>query len=208
MRREKKSTKKNMGTKMKINRPTKYGVDKCLGFWRNEANFYKPEEALTRLFGDYRLNSDISAILAKVYAINDAFGTAVYWQIIIAEHIERQNIDEGLSVGDLFVVDRIRLGHGIKTSKGRERNLYSFATKYCAFHNPEKYPMFDSNVERALRYFNKHHEFKFDGDLRKYKDFVSTIEKFQKTFELQSFSFRDIDKYLYLIGRELNPPKS
>ena len=43
-----------------------------------------------------------------------------------------------------------------------------------------------------------------NADLRVYEKFVGIIQKFQETFDLQDFPFRDIDKYLYLVGRELN----
>ena len=195
-----------MSNDLKIPCPTKFEVKKYLAIWDKEPNFYKPEAALIRLFKDYRPNRNISTILDKVYALNDAFGTAIFWQIPIAEHIEKQEIDEGLYAGDLSVVDNIKVGHGIKTSGGRERKFYSFATKYCSFHNLEKYPMFDSNVKRALICFKKNcKRFTFNNeDLIKYNKFVGIIENFNEVFDLSS-SFRDVDKYLYLVGRKLNP---
>ena len=191
---------------VKIPCPTKSEVSKYLNIWNNTENLYKPERALEKLFKDYRTNNE-NNILIKIYALNDAYSVNIRWQVTIAKYIANQKIDADLHTGDLRVVDKIRTGHGVRR-KGTdtEINFYSFATKYCGFHNPDKYPLFDSNVKRALRYFKKHNpEFTFNNtDLRVYKAFVDIIQRFQKVFAIQVFSFRDIDKYLYLVGRELN----
>jgi len=194
---------------LKIPRPTELEVKKYLNLWNSNKNFYIPENALEELFKGRFSNEDINDVLVKVYALNDAYRTNIRWQVTIAEHIVRQKIDNGLDGVDLAVVDKIRKGHSIRNRYGTEINFYSFATKYCSFHRPDKYPLFDSNVKTALIYFKKNCEkFTFnDEDLTKYNKFVDIIQNFKEVFDLPS-SFRDIDKYLYLVGRELNPPKN
>ena len=56
-----------------------------------------------------------------------------------------------LSKGELSVVDKIRLGHGIKSKGGKEYDFYSFATKYCSLHNPSKYPIYDNMVSDFIK---------------------------------------------------------
>jgi len=189
--------------------PTKSEVEKYLDIWNDVENLHKTEEALRNLFkGCHANNKDGSDVLVKVYALNNAFNVFMLSQVRMAKHITNENIDDGLRLGDLAIIDKIRSGHGIRNRHGTEINFYSFATKYCSFHEPDKYPLFDSNVKRALIYFktNCSKEFILNNNFREYKDFRSTIENFQKVFGLQK-SFRNIDKYLYLVGRELNPPK-
>jgi len=199
---------------IKIPCPTNSEIDKYLDIWNGDEKFYKPEKALIKLFnGCHANNKDKDDVLIKVYALNDSYDTFVLNQVRMAQHIANQNIDENLRADNLglAIVDKIRKGHSIRNRYGTEINFYSFATKYCSFHKPDKYPLFDSNVERALKYFKKRHcskLFTFNNtDLRVYEAFVGIIRKFQEIFGLQRFSLRDIDKYLYLVGRELNPPK-
>ena len=192
-----------------IHCPDEDEVRKYLKIWDDDENYRKPAEALQKLFAEYLpANKHISDILIKTYALNDAYRTNLRGRqiVTVAKHIKTRNIDVDLLAGKSAVVDEIRTGHGVTTKKDTEINFYVFATKYCSFHNSDKYPIFDSNVETALIHFKRHCGFEFNGDLRKYEDFVCVIENFKKNFGLD-FTFRDIDKYLYLVGRKLNPPK-
>jgi hypothetical protein len=196
-----------MEKNLKIPCPTKSEMKKYLAVWDKVENFYKPKKAMTKLFNHYRTNMDIDDILIKIYTLNAAYSASIFWPIDVAKNILDMKIDNDLRAGDLAVVDKIRTGHGVRNRQGAEINFYSFATKYCSFHNPDKYPLFDSNVKRALIYFKEHctEQFTFNNtDLGVYKAFVDIIRKFQETFYLQDSALRDIDKYLYLIGRELN----
>ena len=161
------------------------------------------------------MNTDIEDVLIKIYALNDAYGTSIFWPVDVAKNILDMEIDDCLSKEGISVIEKIAKKNGEekfefqgKNGETIKREFYSFATKYASFHQPEKYPLFDSNVKRALIYFktNCSKEFILNNNFREYKDFRSTIENFQKVFGLQK-SFRNIDKYLYLVGRELNPPK-
>ena len=42
---------------------------------------------------------------------------------------------------------------------GKEKYFYSFATKYCAMHQPERFPIYDRFVGEMLRYFRKQTHF-------------------------------------------------
>jgi hypothetical protein len=205
---EKRTTIKIKSAVYSLSCPTESEVNKYLDIWNGTENFYKPEEALRKLFkneGCYANNKNEDGVLIKIYALNKAYGVFMLDQVRMAKYITSQNIDDDLYVGDLAIVDKIRIGHNIRNKQDTEINFYSFATKYCSFHNPDKYPIFDSNVERALKYFKKHcSDFTFNNtDLRVYKEFVNIIKRFQKVFDFD-ISFRDTDKYLYLVGRELN----
>ncbi|HEY4508462.1 MAG TPA: hypothetical protein VJJ55_02285 [Candidatus Paceibacterota bacterium] len=192
--------------------PTKSEVKRYLDIWNNNEKFHVPEKALTKLFKDYPTNTDLEVVLIKMYALNDAYRTSVYWPIDVAKNILEMPIDGDLSKGSHSAVTNIARKKGKQKfefhTNGRtiKREFYSFATKYCSFHEPDKYPLFDSNVKRALIYFKQNCEnFIFNNaDLTEYNKFVGIIQKFQETFDLQDVSFRDIDKYLYLVGRELN----
>jgi hypothetical protein len=64
-------------------------------------------------------------------------------------------------------------------------------------------------VEKMLMYFKKKN--KFDSfkkeDLKKYERFLEIIHKFKQHYNLGNFSLRQIDIYLWLVGKEYFPNK-
>lgn len=88
-------------------------------------------------------------------------------------------------------------------------NFYSFATKYCSHHEPEYFPIYDSYVEKILCYFQKIHRFSFfkTSDLKNYKIFKSVLEDFRKYYKLTNYSLKQIDQYLWQLGKEYFPKK-
>ena len=76
-------------------------------------------------------------------------------------------IDEKLENNVLDIVNKIAK---VKISDNKEINYYSFATKYCSFHKPEIYPIYDSFIEKILMNF-KNDKFRFDNSSPKvYKE--------------------------------------
>ncbi len=114
----------------------------------------------------------------------------------MSKNIYNSKIDDELRKGSYDVIEKI--------ATVKERRFYSFATKYCSFHFSDKYPIYDSYVDKILRHYrNQDKFFKFKNkDLKKYRSFVEIIEQFKKFYELEDFSFKDIDKFLWQFGRE------
>jgi hypothetical protein len=93
-------------------------------------------------------NVDAGEVSVKVAALNGLYATSIYGIAQMARHIVSLNIDDPLSSGraDPGLVERIaRL-----EQKGKVRRNYSFATKYCSFHRPDVYPIYDSLVVEIL----------------------------------------------------------
>ena len=106
--------------------------------------------------------------------------------------------------GDTSIVNAIARN----TSKGKngltEKYFYSFATKYCSHHYPNKYPIYDSFVDKLLRYFrdaDKFYDFK-NTDLKDYNKFKTIYIEFRKFYGLEKYSFKDIDRYLWQAGKD------
>jgi len=104
------------------------------------------ERALTKLFTLFPENIQLEHVLIKVVALNDLYRTGILATFQVAEHVFRLNIDQIIKEGKSEAVELI--GH-VHLGKGTRKN-YSFATKYCAWHNPEVYPMYDSFVDQML----------------------------------------------------------
>jgi hypothetical protein len=164
------------------------------------------EEALQELFGQYPHNSQHAQVLLKVTALNTFYSTQIplYHEskptiFDVAEHIVALDIDSDLEQGDDGLVSRLA-----KTEVPRKRVYvyYSFATKYCSWHNPNAYPIFDGHVYAYLCHLMKHDcldRFRLD-DLWDYPILKKVIKEFQERNQLGDFTFKDIDKFLYLQG--------
>lgn len=172
------------------------------------------EEALTEIFCQYRTNSAFHHVLLKVVTLNALYSTQipVYSKTIpnvldVAKHICQiaHDIDSALLAGSPEIVDRIA---AIAVSGKKNRNYFAFATKYCSWHNPRCYPIYDSRVYEYLRLLRRQGDFATDFDLEghwKYPAFRDLMDAFREHYHLGSFSFKDIDKFLWMSGEKLHP---
>jgi hypothetical protein len=167
------------------------------------------EEALWDLFGHYSENSSISHVLLKVTALNVLYSTQIRLYsnrtptiLDVAHHIANLGIDSDLRLGSPEIVDRIAK---LRVKDKADRYYYSFATKYCSWHNANSYPIFDSRVVQYLCYLRDHECIgRFSqAALWDYPKFRRIIEEVREKNELGSFTFKEIDKFLYLQGSKL-----
>ena len=186
--------------------PCKDEVEKYLKKWRELEHYYLQECALNKLFHNLcPQNTKIEEVLLKCATLNDFYSTSIFSIYPVAKHIVDLNIDERVKKGDITLVydlQSIAIG-------GKVRNFYSFATKYCSHHNAADYPIYDSYVECVLFYFKKQHGFsKFKlSDLKDYIVFKETLIAFREFYGLEEFSLKQIDQYLWLLGKEYFPKK-
>ena len=188
--------------------PTPKEVRHYLTKWDTLPNYKAQEDALHLLFREiYPDNTDLRHVLLKCSMLNDFYGTNIYGVYPMAKHIIALSIDERLRQGDPQLVDDIASGHGIKHSSGKERQLFSFATKYCSHHNPEDYPIYDSYVEQLLLFFRKKDGFADfrNADLRDFPLFKQIILQFRAYYGLEQFSVKQIDQYLWQLGKDKFP---
>jgi hypothetical protein len=167
------------------------------------------EEALQELFRQYPNNADIPPVLLKVTALNTLYSTQIplYNSRIptifdVAAHIVDLGIDSDLLAGSPELVNRIA-----KTAASGKagRYYYSFATKYCSWHDPNSYPIFDSRVLAYLGHLRKSgclRDF-HQNDLWDYPQFKKIVIQFRDENDLRDFNFKQIDKFMYLQGAVL-----
>lgn len=182
-------------------RPSIDEVNEYIQKWNRLEDYVNQENALDKLFLTLcKDNNSIENILIKCSALNDFYSTNIFKVHNVAQHYYHQNIDERLNVGDLSLVDD--LAHIEINSKSFY--FYSFATKYCSHHRPDVYPIYDSYVHKLLKYFrDRDHFCKFrDKDLKEYQTYTAVIHSLREFYGLTSFSVKEIDKYLWLLGKE------
>lgn len=188
-----------------IQRPSKDEVLKYLYSWELLENYKLQEDALDKLFYiTYPKNNLIEDVLVKVSTLNDFYSTNIFAAYKVAQHIIALQIDERLEKGDVTLVADIAK---VRMDNGSLKNFYSFATKYCSHHRPLEFPIYDSYVDVLLRYFrdvDKFFSFKND-ELKDYVSFKKILIQFQKFYELDQFNLKEIDKYLWQLGKEKFP---
>jgi hypothetical protein len=181
--------------------PNSCEIDKYLDKWDSMENYILQENSLTKLFQKtYPENTDMDDVLIKVCSLNDFYSTNIFSSFNVAKHIVLLGVDDRLKRNDISLVNDIAL---IKM-KDKDRNFYSFATKYCSHHKPIEYPMYDYYVDKILKYFNKKDAFcQFKSeDLKQYYRFKEILICFQNNYSLQKYSLKDIDRYLWQLGKD------
>jgi len=177
-------------------------VEQYLERWDSLEEYRLQEDALDKLFFELcPENKVISDVLLKVSALNDFYSTHIFKVFPMAKHIVALDVDERLGVGDLSLVG------DIQKISGRNRNHYSFATKYCSHHKPFNFPIYDSYVDRVLRYYRRRDEFCdfIDSDLKEYEHFKAILMAFRSFYGLEAYNLKEIDKYIWLLGKEYIP---
>lgn len=189
-----------------IQRPTKELVCFWRDQWEETEGYPEQEAALNKLFLDvFPGNSELNDILIKVCTLNDFYSTNIYKVIDVAKVIKSMEIDTALQsdAAQPEVVDELNKRVYEKTG----RHIYSFATKYFSHHQPTKYPIYDSYVDKLLRYFRDRDHFSdfSDGALLSYVGFCEVINQFINHYELDEFTVKDIDKMLWQMGKRHFP---
>lgn len=193
--------------KKNIPTPSAAEAEKYLSKWRSNAglqHYRIQEEMVATLFEDMcPKNTSNGEVIVKVKVLNLFYSTNIRSTTAMAEHIARiKDADKLLKEGNVGVVDKIAK----ITIKDKDWRFYSFATKYCSHHNPDMYPIYDSNVSRLLLHFNKQDNFYEKPlkaeDLRDYPAFKEVIFKFRKHYCLKKYSLRELDWYLWLLGKK------
>ncbi|MBO4443684.1 MAG: hypothetical protein J5814_02800 [Bacteroidaceae bacterium] len=171
-----------------------------LNYWKELLSYSNHESSLNKLFKKLcAKNDNIEDILIKCSSLNDFYSTNIFDIHTVAQHILSLNIDERLERGDYSLVDEI--AH--VEVNGKDHFFYSFATKYCSHHQPEKYAIYDNYVEKVLISMNKRKPFtNFKReDLKDYSKYMSVIRAFQQRFGLVQYTIKQLDQYLWQLGK-------
>lgn len=189
-----------------IPQPSEEQVNLYLSLWNSMENYTLQERALDKLFTKLcPQNNNIDDILLKVSTLNDFYSTNIFSAFSVAKHILELKIDTRLKNKDASLVSDIQK----VTISGKIKNFYSFATKYCSHHEPLYFPIYDSYVDCILRYFKRKDRFcNFrNDDLKDYHKFKNILLSFQSFYNLNNFTLKQIDQYLWQLGKEYFPKK-
>jgi hypothetical protein len=169
------------------------------------------EWVLTQLFQKFPENTDFGEVVVKTKVLNVLYSTQIRAVNIVARHICSLAIDPDLRAGKPEIVDRI----ATVQLKDTTRYNFSFASKYCNWHNPTAYPIYDGNVEACLWHYKKQggsftdalaeRGIAFLRDGYDYAEFVRIVNAFRDGYKLTSFTYKQLDKLLWSLGDTLLP---
>jgi hypothetical protein len=163
------------------------------------------EWVLTQLFQQFPENMDFDEVVVKTKVLNTLYNTQIRAVNEVARHICNLAIDPDLRAGKPGIVDRIAVV--TMSASGKKRRNYSFASKYCSWHNQRSYPIWDSRVNAYLTWLRQRPEGSFlvknPDSWTEYAEFVDMMNNLRKVDTLGEFSFKQIDKFLYTEGGKL-----
>lgn len=152
------------------------------------------DEALRKM----PLNNDRSIVAMKICLIDITNGTNLSRNLgkqgglyKLSEKIINSNFDERVKVGDTSIIEEIARW----TKKEFGKNLFSFITKYCLYHNvhcydKDDYAIFDSVVSKNLyRYISKEEFEKITGRKLKANSFFKMKDEYNYNLYLKVINY-------------------
>ena len=180
-----------------------------------EGNSVK-EKILESVFVLNEKSNDLETVLLKVTLLNSFYSTGIknIHLVAVANHLQEKKVDSRLKDVKKSGKINLELVYDIAYGKSKFKtedmpNLYSFATKYCSWHHPDKYPIADSYTKGMLYYMNKETSFYSEKltqkELNDYKNYyevyLSFIENLKKFGVIGEKSYKEIDIFLWLYGK-------
>ena len=184
-------------TRFMLARPTVELVEaECKAF---DEEYWLAEDALGQLRAQFPLNSDVRHVLLKVLVLNKLYGTMIRDIEVetVAKHIVGLGIDSLLTQGSVQAVALIT------DCPNLTRQYLSFASKFCSWHNPAAYPIYDANVRECLSSYQKQDsfaQFRNKDDLYYYQKLFDAVLAFRGHYGLNAVSFKQLDKFMYRVG--------
>ena len=156
------------------------------------------EKVLADIFTKYPNNTTLAEVILKVNLLNAFYSTRILDIATVASHIMSiPNIDARIKCGDVTVVDDVAsVNHN-----GKLLTHFSFATKYCSFHQPQKFPIFDSFIAECFSQLSKNNYFqkKFPKNTIRncYSDFKKFYDEFMTNQPALPKDYKEVDRYLW-----------
>lgn len=146
-------------------------------------------------------NKDLEKVMMKVNVLISVCGPNGLDAESIAGQIISCNIDDYIVNGSAEAVD-ILSGN---LSDKRQHDFYMFAVRYCAVHDPERYPFYNPATVRAMKYCRDNHGFYnfSNDDLLNYSKYKKLLAIFRKKYRLDEFSLSEISWILTASGKLL-----
>ena len=188
------------------------------------------DEILKDIFGSHKNNNErcLGWTYFKVKLLNDFYSTGIQdIYTVVEDMIKIKNLDENIKNGDFQAVNEIRDIFKKNKENKNSRDIYSFATKFCHFSNPDKFSIYDRYVAYLLKDYiikwkdkftsafikynetSKENKIKIDKPtasalltaMRDYTFFMNVVDLFMSNCKISKRNSRaKVDNYLWLAG--------
>lgn len=194
-----------------------YRIMGDMGEWKKD-ELRIPEEAINDLCTDKnKSQTDINRVIAKISIINQIYSTRVknidtYW---LAKLITSNGEKLKKFIYSNEPEKRVKAVHIIANSKKetndenmkKMNNHYSFATKYCSFHNPDAFPIYDSYISAVVKANAGKGCEKVTNitSFNSYGNFCKAMGELKKTFSQKlnkNITAKEFDQFLWLYFKE------
>ena len=204
------TTKKKDSLKKPLESITNENLERIHGLVLKDEKYGRENDLITKIFKRFPKNDDISIVAMKISVIDVTNSTnlARYKSKIslvdLAEVIVGiKNIDERIKNGDPTVVNEIAKANG-------KINLFSFASKYCCYHNcnlygRDDYSILDTVLMKTMPlYFDDITFSRIDGwrnkiDYESFNNFIS--KKLDENHITISNRKRKFDHFVWYLNR-------
>lgn len=176
--------------------------------WARLTDYVWQEQALHGLFSVRQANFlSQDDLMIKCATLNDFYSTNIFKIYHVVRHyLTVRDLEKRISSGDLSLVEDLRkVSVPGQNDNTKYWDYYSFATKFCSHHNPEAFPIYDKYAVRMLCAFGRHAKLGFTlNKMDNYQEYDSAIKKFRQHYGLLKYTLKEIDRYLWLLGKELS----
>ena len=173
-----------------------------LTIFRQEEGYFDDDEKRISYFKNNPLNAEASEVLMKISTMEHRqIDQLLPSRQIMADHIASLQIDEALRQGAPEVVDAI--AH--LEVRDTPYFLYSFATRYCNWHNMDAYPIYDPTIHKLLTFYRQANgqDALLTDELYHYPRFKELMVDFQQQLAMSDFNFKEIDKFVWIHGDKI-----
>jgi hypothetical protein len=164
------------------------------------------EEALRLLWAQSDRNFDARDVLLKVAALNTLYNAGIFNKDVetVAKYIvglaNDKHLDHLLDQGSIEAVCLITACPNVK-------EYLCFASKFCSWHSPEAYPIWDANVRECLWSYQNQNQDRCEAfqnnDLWYYQKFFNIVVAFRNHYKLNSRTFKQLDKFMFRSGDQI-----
>ncbi|WP_034837183.1 hypothetical protein [Endozoicomonas numazuensis] len=166
-------------------------------------------ESLGKLFASLSDEENKNEVSIKVAALNQLYSTSIqYIKPVVTKIVSeiKKNHSELGREGYLNLVDRISSVEWVSetTGKHHKRKNLSFASKYVHFLSERYTPIYDSYIWLVIVAYLKEKNMKINlSSPGSYSEFYRNFSKFKESYNLESYSNYQIDKFLWQYGKNI-----
>ena len=186
---------------MHYSNPISEIIEEYFDIFRGQGGYFVEDNRALNYFQINPMNHDLQDVLLKVREIRDVELISNEAEDAMVEHIVNLNIDGDLELTDnKLVMDIARMDF-----RGETRFFYSFATRYCCYHHPELYPIYDFLIEQFLKLYYKRTNGVVieDHQLFHYTSFRHLMREYLDAFHLPLNSYWELDKFIWAYGKHI-----